>query len=85
MTISIRLDKSAEDMLREQIQSQNSTLSAYVREAILEKIARDKACKPDAYQLGKQLFGRYSSSRDDLSCNRKSILKEKLRAKYRGG
>ena len=85
MTISIRLDKPVEDILRAQIQSQNATLSAYVREAILEKIERDKANKPDAYQLGKALFGRQSSKCSDLSANRKAILKGKLRAKHRGG
>ncbi len=50
MTISIRLDKSTENRLRAQIQSQSATLSSYVREAILEKIEREKARKPDAYK-----------------------------------
>ncbi len=84
MTISIRLDKSTEHRLRAQIRSQSATLSSYVREAILEKIERDKARKPDAYTLGESLFGRYNSQHSDLSTRRKAILKEKLRAKYRG-
>lgn len=83
MTISIRLEKSIEEALREQIQSQNATLSAYVRDAILEKIEREKSAKPSPYELGKALFGRYRSNRGDLSTNRKEILKEKLRAKHR--
>ena len=83
MTISIRLEKPIEQALRKQIKSQKATLSAFVRDAILEKIEREKNTLPSPYELGKTLFGRYSSDRDDLSTNRKAILKEKLRAKHR--
>lgn len=83
MTISIRLEKPIEEALRQQIQAQNATLSAFVRDAILEKIEREKSAKPNPYALGKMVFGRYSSERDDLSTNRKATLKEKLRAKHR--
>ena len=83
MTISIRLEKPIEQALRKQIKSQKATLSAFVRDAILEKIEREKSTRPSPYELGKTLFGRYSSDRDDLSVNRKAILKEKLRAKHR--
>lgn len=83
MTISIRLEKPVEEALREQAKSQKVTLSAFVRDAILEKIEREKTARPDPYELGKALFGRYASDRNDLSTNRKAILKEKLRAKHR--
>ena len=83
MTISIRLEKPIEQALRKQIKSQKATLSAFVRDAIIEKIEREKNALPSPYELGKTLFGRYSSDRDDLSVNRKAILKEKLRAKHR--
>ena len=82
MTISIRLEKPIEQALRKQIKSQKATLSAFVRDAILEKIEREKNTLPSPYELGKTLFGRYSSDRD-LSTNRKAILKEKLSAKHR--
>ncbi|PWQ92440.1 DUF6290 family protein [Leucothrix pacifica] len=83
MSISIRLEKPIEEALRKQIKTQKATLSAYVRDAILEKIEREKQLRPNPYELGKTLFGRYSSDRSDLSTNRKAILKEKLRAKHR--
>lgn len=83
MTISIRLEKPIEEALRQQMLMQNATLSAYVRDAILEKIEREKIAKPNPYELGKMVFGRYSSDRNDLSTNRKATLKEKLRAKHR--
>jgi len=83
MTISIRLEKPIEEALRRQIKTQKATLSAFVRDAILEKIEREENTRPNPYELGKALFGRYGSESDDLSTNRKAILKEKLRAKHR--
>ena len=83
MSISIRLEKPIEEALRKQIKTQKATLSAFVRDAILEKIEREKNARPNPYELGKALFGRYKSGSDDLSTNRKAILKEKLRAKHR--
>lgn len=82
MTISIRLEERTEEALRQQIKAQNATLSAYVRDAILEKIARDQQQRPNPYELGKHVFGRFSSDRTDRSINRKAILKEKLREKH---
>ena len=55
---------------------------AGIRDAIREKLAGyDNQLSP--YELGKNLFGCYSSGRDDLSINRKTLLREKLNAKYR--
>lgn len=84
MTISIRLEKSLETILRTQVEAKNASLSAYVRDAILEKMERDKAIKPDPFELGKNVFGRYHSGQGNRSSDRKRILKEKLRAKHRG-
>jgi hypothetical protein len=42
-------------------------LSDFVREAIAEKLEREPAQRPSAYDLGKDLFGKYGSGRDDLS------------------
>ena len=83
MTISIRLEKSIETVLRTQIQVKNASLSAYVRDAILEKMERDKAIKPAPFELGKNVFGRYHSEQSNRSSDRKLILREKLRAKHR--
>jgi predicted nucleic acid-binding protein len=50
-----------------------------VRECLQEYIAC-KQEKLSAWELGKDLFGRHSSGRGDLSLRRKEILKEKVRA-----
>jgi Arc/MetJ-type ribon-helix-helix transcriptional regulator len=83
MTITVRLPEPLEAELRSRLDAQGVGLSEFVREAIAEKLERENAGKSSAYELGKHLFGRYSSGRDDLSTNRKAILGEMLSAKHR--
>ncbi len=40
-----------------------------------------KLTTQNAWETGQDLFGKYASGRDNLSSNRKEILKEKLRTK----
>src|SRR5438105_2868441 len=82
MTITIRLPEKLEADLRARLDAQGIGLSDFVRTAIAEKLEREPAEKPSAYDLGKGLFGKHGSGRDDLSSNRKSILAEILRAKH---
>ena len=82
MSISIRLDKSLEESLRQRLQSEGISLSNFIREAVCEKLSRYEN-RPTPYELGEHFFGRYSSGRDDLSINRKALLREKLNAKHR--
>jgi Arc/MetJ-type ribon-helix-helix transcriptional regulator len=83
MTITIRLPKKLEADLRARLDTQGVGLSDFVRDAIAEKLERGSAEKSSAYDLGKHLFGKRGSGRDDLSSNRKAILDEILRAKHR--
>jgi len=83
MTITIRLPKKLEADLRARLEAQGVGLSAFVREAVAEKLDREPVEKPSPYDLGKDLFGKHSSGRNDLSANRKAILGEILRAKHR--
>ncbi|QTR50915.1 ribbon-helix-helix protein, CopG family [Candidatus Thiothrix anitrata] len=82
MSLSIRLDKTLEESLRRRLQVDGISLSDFIREAIRDKLSKEDA-KPGAYALGQHLFGRYGSGRDDLSTNRKALLREKLNAKHR--
>jgi len=82
MTITIRLPEELEEELRVRLDTQGVGLSEFVREAIAEKLDRELAGQPTAYELGKNLFGKHGSGRDDLSTNRKAILGELLRAKH---
>ncbi|MGD9878106.1 CopG family transcriptional regulator, partial [Desulfococcus sp.] len=55
------------------------TKSELIRKSIIEYIGKLESL--DAWESGKDLFGRYSSGRENLSVDRKAILKEKIRAK----
>ena len=83
MTITIRLPTKLEADLRARLDPRGLGLSDFVREAIAEKLQREPAEKPSAYELGKHLFGKHGSGRHDISGNRKSILNEILRARHR--
>jgi Arc/MetJ-type ribon-helix-helix transcriptional regulator len=83
MTITIRLPTKLEADLRARLDRRRVGLSDYVRDAISEKLEREPAEIPSAYDLGKDLFGKHGSGRHDLSTNRKAILTEILRAKHR--
>ena len=82
MGLSVRLDKSIEEMLRQRLRSEGVSLSDFIREAIREKLARTEE-EPDPFVLGEALFGCFASGRDDLSVNRKRLLREKLHAQHR--
>jgi Arc/MetJ-type ribon-helix-helix transcriptional regulator len=83
MTITIRLSEKLEADLRARIEMQGVGLSDFVRDAIAEKLERETTEKLSPYELGKDLFGRHGSGRNDLSSGRKAILNEVLRGKHR--
>jgi len=82
MTITIRLPMKLEADLRARLDRHGIALFDFVRDAITEKREREPARIPSAYDLGKDLFGKHGSGRDDLSTSRKAILTEMLRAKH---
>jgi hypothetical protein len=83
MTITVRLPAKLEASLRSRLDKHKVRLSAFVREAIAEKLEQQPEGRPSAYDIGKELFGRHGSGRHELSSNRKAILSELLRAKHR--
>jgi Arc/MetJ-type ribon-helix-helix transcriptional regulator len=82
MTITIRLPEELEAHLRARLDAQGVGLSDFVRDAIAEKLEREPAQRPSAYDLGKDVFGKCGSGRDNLSADRRVILDEILRAKH---
>jgi len=81
MTITIRLPEELAAKLRHRLDVQGAGVSEFVREAIAEKLDREAARQPSAYELGGNVFGKHGSGRDDLSTNRQAILGELLRPK----
>ena len=82
MTITVRLPVKVEADLRARLDRTRAGLSDFVREAIAEKLDREPSARPSAYEIGKHLFGKYGSGRDDLSTNRRAILDEILAKKH---
>jgi hypothetical protein len=77
--LTLRLSSELEKKLNNLAEVLGIPKSEIVRkslQAYLNKIEQN-----NAWQAGKDLFGKYSSGRSDLSENRKSILKQKLQEK----
>jgi RHH-type transcriptional regulator, rel operon repressor / antitoxin RelB len=83
VTITIRLPTELEADLRARLEQRRLALSDFVRDAIAEKLQREPGQIPSPYEVGKDLFGKHGSGRNDLSANRKAVLSEVLRAKHR--
>lgn len=81
MTHSIRLDDKLKTEVRRQLVRTGKTFSEYTREALAEKVARDTE-KQTPYELGKHLFGKFSSGRSDLSTRSREVFREKMQAKH---
>lgn len=79
--ITLRLDPSLEKEVSNTAKNLGLTKSDLVRKSILEYLGKIES--PSAWELGKDLFGRYSSGRNNLSEDRKTLFKEKIRAKRR--
>ena len=82
MTVSLRLDDALEAELRRRLARDGTPLSDFIRQAIHEKLARDRESS-DPYTLGQQFFGRHASGERDRSQRRKQIVRERLDAKHR--
>jgi Arc/MetJ-type ribon-helix-helix transcriptional regulator len=81
MSITVKLGEELEIKLRRRIARGDMTLSEFVRGAVAQRLEREPPART-AYELGKHVFGKYSSGKDDLARNHKKYLREKLRAKH---
>jgi len=77
--ITLRLDPLLEETIKITAKNLGLTRSDLIRQSILDYLER--LGKPDAWEAGQDLFGRYSSGLGNLSMDRKEILKKKIRAK----
>lgn len=78
--LALRLPHDMENRLDEICRSEKKTKSELLREAI-EMYFEAYKKKTSAYELGKELFGKYGSGEKDNSVNYKKKLKERLNAK----
>ena len=81
--LAVRLFENLEHDLSGYAQKTNKTKTDIVKEALtlyLNEHQNQTSSTP--YEVGKDLFGRFSSGRDDLSSTYKQVLKEKFHAKH---
>ncbi|MCK4840788.1 MAG: CopG family transcriptional regulator [Methylococcales bacterium] len=77
--ITLRLDPKLEQTINKIAHQMEISKSELIRTSIIEFIA--KLDKPSPWKLGNEVFGKYASGVDNLSSDRKSLVKEKIKAK----
>ena len=81
VTLTVRLGKKLEEDLRARLSGDEETISEFVRKAVADRLEKETP-KKTPYELGKHLFGKFSSGRTDLSTRSREIFREKMRAKH---
>jgi RHH-type rel operon transcriptional repressor/antitoxin RelB len=79
--VSLRLDPKFEQKVQNTAKILGVTKSELIRKSISDYLA--KLSKPSPWELGEDLFGKYSSGAGNLSTDRKLLFKEKLGAKIK--
>ncbi len=77
--ITLRLDSKLEQSINNTAKNLGLTKSELIRKSIHEYIK--KLSKPNAWDTGQDLFGKYSSGHSNLSSDRKQLVKNRIRAK----
>ncbi|MBI5593073.1 MAG: CopG family transcriptional regulator [Deltaproteobacteria bacterium] len=77
--ITLRLDPKLEQTINNTAKNLGLTKSELIRKSIDAYL--DKLSKPTAWEIGENLFGKYSSGHNNLSTNRKELIKNKIKAK----
>jgi len=79
--LTLRLNPELEQTINNTARTLGVTKSELIRQSINDYIA--KLEQPNAWEVGKDLFGKYSSGLGNLSENRKELIKNKLKAKVK--
>ena len=77
--ITLRLDPKLEQDINNTSKNLGLSKSELIGKSIKEYLGKLK--QPGAWEVGKDLFGKYSSGLGDLSTNRKELVKNKIKAK----
>jgi len=83
MTISIRFDDDTANRLEEAARAQSVSKSEIVRQSVAAFLESDQSRAERAWELGKDVFGKYGSGRSDVSENTERYLGEIFDAKQR--
>ena len=77
--ITLRLDPDLEKAVSTTARNLGLTKSDLIRQSLVEYL--EKISSLNAWDLGHDLFGKYSSGKGNLSVDRKEIVKAKIKAK----
>jgi predicted DNA-binding protein len=77
--ITLRIDEKLEQHIQNTAKMLGVTKSDLIRKSITEYL--DRLDTPTPWALGESLFGRHASGQNNLSTDRKSLVKAKIRAK----
>ena len=77
--ITLRLDPKLEQTITNIAHQMGVSKSELIRKSITEFIG--KLDKPSPWELGGDLFGKYASTSESLSRDRKELIKDKIKAK----
>ena len=77
--ITLRLDQKLEQQINNTAKNLGVTKSELIRKSIGEYLS--KLEQPNAWELGADIFGKYSSGLGNLSSDRKELIQSKIRAK----
>lgn len=77
--ITLRLDPQLEQIVNELARQLGVSKSELIRRSIAEYV--DKLEKPSAWELGKDVFGKYASENSHLARDRKKLVKDIIEAK----
>ena len=77
--ITLRLDPKLEQTINNIAEQMGVSKSELVRKSITEFISKQD--KPSAWELGSDIFGKYESSYESLSRDRKLLIKDRIKAK----
>ena len=76
--ITLRLDSKLEKNINDSARLLGLSKSELIRISITEYLK--KLSKPNAWEVGREVFGKYASGVDNLSEDRKTLFKEKIKA-----
>ena len=77
--ITLRLDQKLEQQINNTAKNLGLSKSELIRKSINEYLSNLK--QPNAWDIGKDLFGKYSSGLGNLSSDRKELIKSTIKAK----
>jgi predicted transcriptional regulator len=80
MTITVRLDAETKRALTRAAKKQGVSNSELIRQCLHDYLDQTGDARL-AWELGKDVFGKYNSDRGDLAQNAKRIVREKINAR----